>query len=755
MDPVSLVVASASAGKICVSLGWSLKKFMDGAKIADKRIESLIHDIKTFGNIPDVLKETVHDPKVQSWAESGGNVRSYWEELLVCLQDSEKTLVGLEQTVSRINKSAQILDSARKELRLQVAADEIGMYQHQVSSSKSTMQVLLNTAILQGPIKLQKKDATNMLLPRSDETQQMIFNLGVLFNQKMASLEQSFQSSSDSKSPGVTLMDQRPHYESLAKMKKGLVAASSVISSASTTLGRGPTGGSTVFNGSEIGDLLSPERSEMTLSWVERISESDELSITRNDPSRFKQRVPLEQSDPEDDPELGEEMVLTFFGFAQEHLQMKEFDDAESNLKECMDRVWDSISRGHPCEISLKTLGDTVNDLVLIFKALQEFDKAQRLLREKINLFRRAPGDNTTVIWSDVLVLIEILLEKGDHEEALKHGRDAERWYRAHKVSGLEGRKKALELIAKIYIKTGKERNAKGYLAIVRRLSRVDLSGNPILAESTISVSSPSRLQETEGDSMSQAPQESQQATSSALNFHRVFISEPNWTINGDPREEKGVISNSDRASCLEVFPLEADVGVNESLYTSTQNTGGANLESEIISTSQNNTSDITPVDCTILVPHRELEKYPIPTDEYHGPDLGLVTYGSDPIFLPPYNVPYDEHLPKNNTTPQAESHGRHALPQTQQTEDEGARTIGISPNGIENRESARSYKIVEEGMILPPPTKLNPRSNETYMDRPPRRSRSTDAMLNGRYGNSGRPRKSFFSAVASTLKRR
>lgn len=129
MDPVSLVVASASAGKICVSLGWSLKKFMDGAKIADKRIESLIHDIKSFGKILDVLQETVHDSKVQSWAGLGGNVGSYWEELLICLQDSEKTLASLEQTVGRIDKSAQILDSSRKELRLQAAADEIGMYQ--------------------------------------------------------------------------------------------------------------------------------------------------------------------------------------------------------------------------------------------------------------------------------------------------------------------------------------------------------------------------------------------------------------------------------------------------------------------------------------------------------------------------------------------------------------------------------------------------------------------------------------------------
>ncbi|KAF2738852.1 hypothetical protein EJ04DRAFT_28042 [Polyplosphaeria fusca] len=214
------------------------------------------------------------------------------------------------------------------------------MYQQQVSASKDTIQVLLNTSILTHQVA--DKEATDKVLPRLDETQKMINSLGALFNQRMAALESSFNANISSQDSPDTSVSTKTHYETLGKMKKGLIAAASVVSASSTTLGLQPGEGSTVFSGSEFGDI-SIERTDLTTSWVERISESEELaatpsSISGRDVAHVTRNMILSESDSEDD-ELGQEMVRAFLDNGVTHLELKEYVEARASLQDCIDSV--------------------------------------------------------------------------------------------------------------------------------------------------------------------------------------------------------------------------------------------------------------------------------------------------------------------------------------------------------------------------------------------------------------------------------
>jgi hypothetical protein len=147
MDPLTIVFASVSVAKLCYTVGWELKKFIDGTKLVGTAINALFQDVQSFKKILDQMKDTVDDPKVKTSAFTG-HVGSHWRHLHTSLDDAKETLKALEATILRVNKSASLLDSARKHLRLMGAADEIAIYQQQIQSYKDTIQVSLQTTIL-------------------------------------------------------------------------------------------------------------------------------------------------------------------------------------------------------------------------------------------------------------------------------------------------------------------------------------------------------------------------------------------------------------------------------------------------------------------------------------------------------------------------------------------------------------------------------------------------------------------------------
>jgi hypothetical protein len=148
MDPLTIVTASLTIAKLCVSVGWELQKFTDGAALAGTAINALVSDVKSFQNILEQLKETFEDPKIEASLPLTGHIGSHWRDLQASLDDAAITLKELEATVAWVNKDKSLLDNSRKHIRLKRATQEIAVYRHQIRSYKDTIYVSLQTTIL-------------------------------------------------------------------------------------------------------------------------------------------------------------------------------------------------------------------------------------------------------------------------------------------------------------------------------------------------------------------------------------------------------------------------------------------------------------------------------------------------------------------------------------------------------------------------------------------------------------------------------
>jgi hypothetical protein len=147
MDPLTIVGSSLSVAKLCYTVGWELKTFIDGTRLVGTAINALFQDIQSFEKILGQIKDMADDPKVKTSVMTG-LVGSHWCHLQTSLDDAEGTLKALEATILRVNKSVSLLDSTRKHIRLMGATDEIAVYQQQIRSYKDTIQVSLQTTIL-------------------------------------------------------------------------------------------------------------------------------------------------------------------------------------------------------------------------------------------------------------------------------------------------------------------------------------------------------------------------------------------------------------------------------------------------------------------------------------------------------------------------------------------------------------------------------------------------------------------------------
>jgi hypothetical protein len=151
MDPLSITSAAITIAKTCGTVGWELKQFIDGAKLAGTAINVLLQDVEGFQNILEQTNQILEDPRVKDTISSSGLVGSHWANLKTCLDDATVTINNLEATVVNINKTVAVLDSARKHIRLKNASNTIALYQQQMRSYKDTIYVSLHTAILSVP----------------------------------------------------------------------------------------------------------------------------------------------------------------------------------------------------------------------------------------------------------------------------------------------------------------------------------------------------------------------------------------------------------------------------------------------------------------------------------------------------------------------------------------------------------------------------------------------------------------------------
>jgi hypothetical protein len=148
MDPLSITVSALSAAKICASVGWELKKFVDEYKVVDSTINGLHQDVKDLSATLDVLNSTLKDRTIKDSASSSTFIGSHWGHMTISLKNADTILCSIQYTVERVDKSARVLDTARKLMRINSSAKEFMRYRERIQSFQNVINICMQSAIL-------------------------------------------------------------------------------------------------------------------------------------------------------------------------------------------------------------------------------------------------------------------------------------------------------------------------------------------------------------------------------------------------------------------------------------------------------------------------------------------------------------------------------------------------------------------------------------------------------------------------------
>jgi hypothetical protein len=94
------------------------------------------------------MKDTLEQEQIQTSFLATGSIDNHWKAFSVSLHDGQNTLIQLQETLERVDKSVRVLDGARKHLRLKAASEEIAILQQQIRSYRDTLQLSLQSVIL-------------------------------------------------------------------------------------------------------------------------------------------------------------------------------------------------------------------------------------------------------------------------------------------------------------------------------------------------------------------------------------------------------------------------------------------------------------------------------------------------------------------------------------------------------------------------------------------------------------------------------
>lgn len=148
MDPISITTGVLSLLAVCIKTGTILKEFYDSAATTDTKVKGLLTEVKTFIQVLELMNDIVKQKNIQASFHATGHIGNLLSNLETSIQDGQKILLQLQETIVKVDKSVSLLDGARKHLRLKSAADEIATYQQQIRSYKDTLHLTLQSIIL-------------------------------------------------------------------------------------------------------------------------------------------------------------------------------------------------------------------------------------------------------------------------------------------------------------------------------------------------------------------------------------------------------------------------------------------------------------------------------------------------------------------------------------------------------------------------------------------------------------------------------
>lgn len=146
MDPLSITVGVATLLGCCISAGVALRKFLIGAAEVKTVITAMMADLRALRSVLETMETTFED--MNSDQPKTGHIGAHWTNLFQLLEDGQQSLVSLQLVLEDASKEVKILDSARKQLRIKIAADQIVFCRQEVQTYKDALQLSLQTITL-------------------------------------------------------------------------------------------------------------------------------------------------------------------------------------------------------------------------------------------------------------------------------------------------------------------------------------------------------------------------------------------------------------------------------------------------------------------------------------------------------------------------------------------------------------------------------------------------------------------------------
>ncbi|OCK78036.1 hypothetical protein K432DRAFT_279567, partial [Lepidopterella palustris CBS 459.81] len=425
VEPLSIATGVLGLLSACVKIGGELKNFHDGVAIADTAVKALLGDVESFAQVLRLMKDTLGQPGIQSSLQATGHIGNHWNDISKSIKDGQKTLAQLQETLEKVDRRVNVLDQTRKHLRLKGSSEEIALYRQQIKSYRDTMQLSLQTVILWNQVTV--KESVDKILPNLEEINHSIRRITSEIDDRMHNLQTSAESS-------IT----QSHIHNLINLRNCVKSAATVYSSASTTLGVDHADRSSVGHGSEFGDCFPSEPSEAMLRWISSntVYEVEEdrgavmVARERNVmigtlSNRLDEDDARSQSDSDSDLEL--EIVQALMKRGKEKLVTKDFHSAERLFRNCLSRT---LGSGSLASTRRSPKSEIMTLLLEAYRRQEKWDAAQSLLMDKLAFeSRNATGDNGDTL-TDMLSLVDVLLQKGDYAEAKLYGRRTLKGYR-------------------------------------------------------------------------------------------------------------------------------------------------------------------------------------------------------------------------------------------------------------------------------------------------------------------------------------
>ncbi len=328
------------------------------------------------------------------------------------------------------------------------------------------------------------KTIPEQVVPRLDETQDMIRRLGLQFNQRMASLQALIQSQATaSPSEATEIPEKEEEFKTLGNLRDCLKGAAIVMTSASTIVGRHIHDNSSIVYGSDFGDVFPSDPSESTLNWIREnaIQESDEGYVTNSEISHGnvpQKNFPGVAEERDYDEELELEVMQAYFEQGLQCSKENKLEEAARCFQNCIDGREAETTPSTRLQNHTTLLVDAMEELSIILLKLPKWDELQKLMKRKLNLQSRLPSPSEDVELSDKLLLAQALCECEEYEEALLYCRNAEVGYRNRGKDGVKDRVDALHLLERIYKGTNRTREAEGCAILIKRL-KFSREGSP------------------------------------------------------------------------------------------------------------------------------------------------------------------------------------------------------------------------------------------------------------------------------------